>query len=89
MSLCMQWYHHNCCDWCRSGVSDGGANAGKEKTKYTDKAVAEGATVGGSSWTAEWRKFDNSYFKVLKEQDDEDLLVLEPDGVLMTDPKFR
>lgn len=63
--------------------------AGKDKTKYTDKPVAPGATVGGSSWTQEWLKFDNSYFKVLKEQDDEHLLVLETDGVLMTDPKFR
>ena len=62
---------------------------GKDKTKYTDKAVAEGATVGGSSWTKEWLKFDNSYFKGLKQQDDEHLLVLETDGVLMTDPKFR
>lgn len=62
---------------------------GKEKTKYTDKAVAQGATVGGSSWTKEWLTFDNSYFKVLKEQDDDELLVLETDGVLMTDPKFR
>ena len=26
---------------------------------------------------------------MLKEQDDEHLLVLETDGVLMTDPKFR
>ena len=51
--------------------------------------MAPGATVGGSSWTKEWLKFDNSYFKVLKEQDDEHLLVLETDGVLMTDPKFR
>jgi len=62
---------------------------GKDKTKYTDKAVAEGATVGGSSWTKEWLKFDNSYFTGLKQQDDEHLLVLETDGVLMTDPKFR
>lgn len=62
---------------------------GKQQTKYTDKEVAPGATVGGSSWTKEWLKFDNSYFKVLKEQDDEHLLVLETDGVLMTDPKFR
>ncbi|DBA66373.1 TPA: putative L-ascorbate peroxidase 7, chloroplastic [Trebouxia sp. C0005] len=62
---------------------------GKDKTKYTDKAVAEGATVGGSSWTKEWLKFDNSYFKGLKQQDDEHLLVLETDGVLMTDPKFK
>ncbi|DBB14327.1 TPA: hypothetical protein ACH3X3_004639 [Trebouxia sp. C0006] len=62
---------------------------GKDKTKYTDKAVAEGATIGGSSWTKEWLKFDNSYFKGLKQQDDEHLLVLETDGVLMTDPKFR
>ena len=45
--------------------------------------------MGGSSWTKDWLKFDNSYFKMLKEQDDEDLLVLETDAVLITDAKFR
>ena len=34
---------------------------GKEKTKYTEKGPG---TPGGSSWTVEWLKFDNSYFKV-------------------------
>lgn len=62
---------------------------GKEKEKYTEIAIAESATVGGSSWTKEWLKFDNSYFKVLREQDDVELLVLETDAVLMTDPKCR
>ncbi len=33
---------------------------GKEKTKYTENGPG---TPGGSSWTAEWLKFDNSYFK--------------------------
>jgi hypothetical protein len=33
---------------------------GKEKTKYTEKGPG---TPGGSSWTVEWLKFDNSYFK--------------------------
>ncbi len=33
---------------------------GKEKTKYTENGPGN---PGGSSWTAEWLKFDNSYFK--------------------------
>ena len=35
---------------------------GKEKTKYTENGPG---TPGGTSWTIEWLKFDNSYFKVL------------------------
>lgn len=34
---------------------------GKEKTKYTENGPG---TPGGTSWTIEWLKFDNSYFKV-------------------------
>ena len=95
---CIDWFDLlRCCllealvhhDWLLLSRQQHHAFAGKDKTKYTDKPVAEGATVGGSSWTKEWLKFDNSYFKMLKEQDDKDLLVLETDGVLMTDPNFR
>ncbi len=35
---------------------------GKEKTKYTENGPG---TPGGTSWTIEWLKFDNSYFKVM------------------------
>ena len=38
---------------------------GKEKTKYTEKGPG---TPGGTSWTIEWLKFDNSYFKVCTPQ---------------------
>ncbi len=31
----------------------------QDKTPYTEKPVAPGATVGGSSWTKDWLKFDN------------------------------
>ena len=34
---------------------------GKESTKYTKDGPGK---PGGSSWTPEWLKFDNSYFKV-------------------------
>ncbi len=44
---------------------------------------------GGSSWTPEWLKFDNSYYKNAKEQHDSDLLVLETDDVLFRDDGFR
>ncbi|MQL72747.1 hypothetical protein Taro_005143 [Colocasia esculenta] len=44
---------------------------------------------GGQSWTAQWLKFDNSYFKDIKERKDEDLLVLPTDAVLFEDPSFK
>ena len=34
---------------------------GADVTKYTEKGPGK---PGGSSWTPEWLKFDNSYFKV-------------------------
>ncbi|KAK9809779.1 hypothetical protein WJX73_005741 [Symbiochloris irregularis] len=59
---------------------------GKEQTKYTKDGPG---TPGGSSWTPEWLKFDNSYFKEVQSQDDPDLLVLETDHVLYKDQGFR
>ncbi|KAK4365880.1 hypothetical protein RND71_013760 [Anisodus tanguticus] len=44
---------------------------------------------GGQSWTAQWLKFDNSYFKDIKERRDNDLLVLPTDAVLFEDPSFK
>jgi L-ascorbate peroxidase len=44
---------------------------------------------GGQSWTAEWLKFDNSYFKEIKEKRDQDLLVLPTDAALFEDPTFK
>lgn len=61
-----------------------------DKTKYT----AEGpGTAGGMSWTPEWLRFDNSYFKVLKSAKDGDagdleLLRLDTDVALFEDPVF-
>lgn len=37
------------------------AGFGAESTKYTKDGPG---TKGGSSWTPEWLKFDNSYFVV-------------------------
>ena len=37
----------------------------------------------------DWLKFDNSYFKDIKEQRDSELLVLETDDVLFKDDGFR
>ncbi|CAL8464379.1 g3914 [Coccomyxa elongata] len=59
---------------------------GKESTKYTKDGPG---TKGGSSWTPEWLVFDNSYFKYIKEQNDNELLVLETDDVLFKDEGFR
>ncbi|KAK4370453.1 hypothetical protein RND71_009928 [Anisodus tanguticus] len=44
---------------------------------------------GGQSWTTQWLKFDNSYFKDIKERRDNDLIVLPTDAVLFEDPSFK
>eukprot|EP00270_Netrium_digitus_P014214 TRINITY_DN47_c0_g1_i2.p1 TRINITY_DN47_c0_g1~~TRINITY_DN47_c0_g1_i2.p1 ORF type:complete len:446 (+),score=80.95 TRINITY_DN47_c0_g1_i2:77-1339(+) len=59
---------------------------GKKETKYTKDGPG---LPGGQSWTVEWLKFDNSYFKDLKQQTDEELLVLPTDAVLLEDPSFK
>ncbi|XP_038989433.1 probable L-ascorbate peroxidase 6, chloroplastic/mitochondrial isoform X2 [Phoenix dactylifera] len=59
---------------------------GKSETKYTMDGPG---APGGQSWTVQWLKFDNSYFKDIKERRDEDLLVLPTDAVLFEDPSFK
>ncbi|KAJ7965541.1 Ascorbate peroxidase [Quillaja saponaria] len=59
---------------------------GKPETKYTKDGPG---APGGQSWTVKWLKFDNSYFKDIKEKRDEDLLVLPTDAVLFEDPSFK
>ncbi|XAR62817.1 L-ascorbate peroxidase [Bertholletia excelsa] len=59
---------------------------GKPETKYTKDGPG---APGGQSWTVKWLKFDNSYFKDIKERKDEDLLVLPTDAVLFEDPSFK
>ncbi|XP_065881461.1 probable L-ascorbate peroxidase 6, chloroplastic/mitochondrial isoform X2 [Euphorbia lathyris] len=59
---------------------------GKPETKYTKNGPG---APGGQSWTAEWLKFDNSYFKDIKAKTDEELLVLPTDAVLFEDPSFK
>ncbi|KAM3255564.1 hypothetical protein ACQJBY_048663 [Aegilops geniculata] len=59
---------------------------GKPETKYTKNGPG---APGGQSWTSQWLKFDNSYFKDVKERRDEDLLVLPTDAVLFEDPSFK
>ncbi|CAL0327416.1 unnamed protein product [Lupinus luteus] len=59
---------------------------GKPETKYTKDGPG---APGGQSWTAQWLKFDNTYFKDIKEKRDEDLLVLPTDAALFEDPSFK
>ncbi|KAG6675106.1 hypothetical protein I3843_15G079400 [Carya illinoinensis] len=59
---------------------------GKPETKYTKDGPG---APGGQSWTVQWLKFDNSYFKDIKQRRDEDLLVLPTDAVLFEDPSFK
>jgi len=70
---------------------------GAEKTKFTDgsKAVrADGkegiGRKGGSSWTEQWLKFDNSYFKTVPDANaDPELLKLSTDKTLFEDEGFK
>ncbi|KAJ0789515.1 putative L-ascorbate peroxidase [Helianthus annuus] len=59
---------------------------GKPETKYTKDGPG---APGGQSWTVKWLRFDNSYFKDIKEKRDEDLLVLPTDAALFEDPSFK
>ncbi|OMO78555.1 Heme peroxidase, plant/fungal/bacterial [Corchorus olitorius] len=59
---------------------------GKPETKYTKDGPG---APGGQSWTVQWLKFDNSYFKDIKAKRDEDLLVLPTDAALFEDPSFK
>ncbi|KAG7032809.1 L-ascorbate peroxidase T, chloroplastic [Cucurbita argyrosperma subsp. argyrosperma] len=59
---------------------------GKPETKYTKNGPG---APGGQSWTVQWLKFDNSYFKDIKERRDEELLVLPTDAALFEDPSFK
>ncbi len=59
---------------------------GKAVTKYTKDGPG---APGGQSWTPEWLKFDNSYFREIKAKRDEDLLVLPTDAALFEDPGFK
>lgn len=59
---------------------------GKPETKYTKDGPG---APGGHSWTEQWLKFDNSYFKDIKEKRDEDLLVLPTDAALFEDQSFK
>jgi len=65
----------------------------KKTTKYTCPAGYStmkpgGSMHGGMSWTKDWLKFDNSYFK-MEGVDDPDLVAFPTDSVLMTDPGFK
>lgn len=64
----------------RSGFGKG------EGTKYTKDGPG---TKGGSSWTPEWLKFDNSYFMEVKAKRDEELLILPTDAAIFEDEGFR
>ncbi|XP_047325575.1 probable L-ascorbate peroxidase 6, chloroplastic/mitochondrial [Impatiens glandulifera] len=59
---------------------------GKPETKYTKEGPG---APGGQSWTVQWLKFDNSYFKDIKEKRDENLLVLPTDAAIFEDPSFK
>lgn len=61
------------------------------ESKYTAVGACPMGTAvtGGQSWTPEWIKFDNSYFSLVQAKADADLLVLETDGVIFTDPEFK
>mmetsp|Transcript_3892 Transcript_3892/g.7597 ORF Transcript_3892/g.7597 Transcript_3892/m.7597 type:complete len:141 (-) Transcript_3892:181-603(-) len=61
-------------------------------TKFTKDGP--GSKKGGMSWTPDWQKFDNSYYRILVDAEangrsDEDLLQLSTDTALLEDSGFR
>merc|ERR1719409_59106 len=70
---------------------------GADKTKFTDgstqmRADGKQATykAGGSSWTKNWLKFDNSYFTTIPDSSaDPELLKLSSDKTLFEDQGFK
>ena len=71
--------------YTRNGAQVTWRFAGKDPTEYTKDGPG---TKGGQSWTPEWLKFDNTYFKEVKAQQDPELLVLQTDDVLFRDESF-
>eukprot|EP00536_Pseudo-nitzschia_multiseries_P004302 jgi/Psemu1/318392/estExt_fgenesh1_pm.C_700024 len=69
---------------------------GKDSTKFTngsEQSFADGTkapyTTGGSSWTEDFFVFDNSYFKVMYDENaDEELLKMSSDMALFKDEAF-
>lgn len=72
---------------------------GAEKTKFTDGSSTkilrnDGTeakyTPGGSSWTEQWLKFDNSYFTTMPDpSSDPEILKLSTDVTLFSDDGFK
>lgn len=63
----------------------------KNPTKYTCPAGYSKMTTsmeGGMSWTKDWLEFNNSYFQLAGESDD-DLVAFPTDSVLATDEGFK
>jgi L-ascorbate peroxidase len=62
---------------------------GAPHTPYT-KNAAWARPRGGSSWTADWDRFDNGYFReLMASKHDEHLLKLPTDLALLQDQSFR
>ncbi|KAL6515532.1 putative L-ascorbate peroxidase 7, chloroplastic [Orobanche hederae] len=74
--------------YCQDDVSTSRLTSRTESISRSQEKDGPG-TPGGQSWTVQWLKFDNSYFKDIKERMDEDLLVLPTDAVLFEDPSFK
>ncbi|KAF6256178.1 L-ascorbate peroxidase [Scenedesmus sp. NREL 46B-D3] len=59
---------------------------GKDETRYTKDGPGN---PGGQSWTADWLTFNNAYFRDVKAQSDDELLVLPTDAAVFDDAGFR
>lgn len=78
----------------RSGTTPCGYGA-KRGTKHTGLCPMhgsfDGSMLGGKSWTSNWLRFDNSYFKyeTLAASEKKDLLWFATDHALVKDTAFR
>lgn len=78
----------------RSGQAQEAAGKGTPLTMCPHLARKDGkpglGMQGGKSWTANWLTWDESYFVALQAgHSDKDLLRLESDSCLATDPQFK
>jgi L-ascorbate peroxidase len=80
----------------RTGVCENisGDQGSSNYTRQNSVARADGVSgvgvAGGKSWTKQWLRFDNSYFRRVKEETpDPDLLWLPTDDALLVCPEYR
>jgi L-ascorbate peroxidase len=75
---------------CPFGSGDQGATIFTKSTAPTESMEIKTGIAGGGSWTKNWLKFDNSYFRrPLEDAQNAQLVWLPTDQALIEDAEFR